>query len=68
MNAARSIGRHGHRDATLILIAYRHGFRVSELIALRWDQIDLAKGLLSVVRLKSGTPPPIPSGDRRFAL
>ena len=54
MNAARSIGRHGHRDATLILIAYRHGLRVSELIALRWDQIDLAKGLLSVVRLKSG--------------
>ncbi len=56
MNAARSIGRHGHRDATLILIAYRHGLRVSELIALRWDQIDLAKGLLSVVRLKSGNP------------
>ena len=25
MVAAKSLGRHGHRDATLILIAYRHG-------------------------------------------
>jgi hypothetical protein len=26
---------HGHRDATMILMAYRHGFRVSELVDLR---------------------------------
>src|SRR6476659_6784643 len=32
--------RWGHRDATMILVAYRHGFRVSELVDLRWDQID----------------------------
>ena len=54
MAAAKSIGRHGHRDATLILIAYRHALRVSELVALRWDQIDLGQGLLNVVRLKNG--------------
>ena len=53
---ARKTGRHGHRDATLILIAYRHGLRVSELIALRWDQIDLSAGLLHVARSKNGTP------------
>jgi type 1 fimbriae regulatory protein FimE len=56
MEAARKTGRHGHRDATLILIAYRHGLRVSELIALRWDQIDLSQGLLHVARSKNGTP------------
>jgi len=56
INAAKNIGRHGHRDAALILLAYRHGFRVSELIALRWDQIDLKQGLLHVNRLKNGTP------------
>ena len=29
--------RWGHRDATAILIAYRHGLRASELVALGWD-------------------------------
>ena len=57
MEAARKTGRHGHRDATLILITYRHGLRVSELIALRWDdQVDLSQGLLHVIRAKNGTP------------
>ncbi len=56
MDAARKTGRHGHRDATLILIAYRHGLRVSELVSLRWDQIDLSQGLLHVARVKNGTP------------
>ena len=54
MTAARSIGRHGHRDATLILTAFRHGLRVSELIALRWDMVDLKQGLMHVNRLKNG--------------
>lgn len=56
MQAARQEGRHGHRDATLILLMYRHGLRVSEAIALRWDQVDLKQGLLYVSRLKRGTP------------
>lgn len=49
-------GRYGPRDATLVLLAYRHGLRVSELISLRWEQIDLKAGLLHVHRLKNGTP------------
>src|SRR3954447_21619780 len=45
MTAARSRpGRYGHRDATMILLAFRHGLRVSELCALRWDMLDLAQG------------------------
>ncbi len=56
MDAARRSGRHGHRDATLILLAYRHGLRVSELVALRWDQVDFGQGLLHVTRAKNGTP------------
>lgn len=56
MAVARKHGRYGHRDATMILMAYRHGLRVSELCALRWDQIDFAQGFLHVNRLKHGTP------------
>ena len=56
MKAARNTGRHGHRDSTMTLIGYRHALRVSELVSLRWDQIDLGKGLLHINRLKNGTP------------
>jgi len=55
MEGARQVGRHGHRDMTLILLAYRHGLRVAELVALRWEQVDLKQGLLHVNRLKHGT-------------
>ena len=54
--AAAKRGRHGNRDATMILLAYRHGLRVSELIALRWEQIDLRQGVLHVRRRKNGSP------------
>ena len=48
--------RHGHRDATMILLAFRHGLRASELCSMRWEQIDLAHGRLHVVRAKNGMP------------
>ncbi len=56
MQTAQRRGRYGHRDATMILLAYRHGFRVAELCALRWDQVDLKQGLVHVQRLKQGLP------------
>jgi type 1 fimbriae regulatory protein FimB/type 1 fimbriae regulatory protein FimE len=56
MAAARHLGRHGHRDATMILVAYRHGLRVSELVGLRREQVDLRQGLLHVRRRKNGLP------------
>jgi integrase len=48
--------RHGHRDRTMLLLAYRHGLRAAELVALRWDQIDLARAKLHVNRAKNGSP------------
>ena len=48
--------RWGHRDATAILIAYRHGLRASELVALRWSDIELQTGRVHVRRAKGGTP------------
>src|SRR3954465_6995979 len=50
------LGRYAHRDSTMILVAYRHGLRVSELVGLRWDMIDLSQGLMHVSRLKQGRP------------
>src|SRR5438477_9851499 len=54
MQAARKRGRWGHRDATMILFAFRHGLRVSELVSMRWDQVDFATAHLHVNRLKRG--------------
>lgn len=54
--AARSEGRHPHRDDTLILLMFRHGLRISEVASLRWEQIDLQNGMILVNRLKNGLP------------
>ncbi|MDP2804985.1 MAG: tyrosine-type recombinase/integrase [Gallionellaceae bacterium] len=54
MDAAGRVGRHGHRDSTLIMLSYRHGLRVTELVSLRWDQVDLKQGLMHINRLKHG--------------
>jgi len=40
----------------MILLAFRHGLRASELCSLRWEQVDLAHARLHVSRLKSGIP------------
>ena len=53
--AARKRSRYGHRDATMILVAYRHGLRASEVCGLRWDQIELNSGRLHVRRAKGGS-------------
>jgi site-specific recombinase XerD len=53
--AAKKRGRrYGQRDATMILVAFRHGLRVSELCALTWDQIDFSQGMMHVRRIKNG--------------
>ena len=61
--------RWGHRDATMILVAFRHGLRVSELVDLRWDQVDFRTATLHVRRVKQGTPSTHPiMGDELRAL
>src|SRR5947208_294500 len=69
MTAARKSSRWGHRDATMILIGYRHGLRAVELCDLQWSQVELAAGRLHVRRAKNGTPSVHPiRGDELRAL
>jgi integrase len=63
---AASDNRWGHRDATAVLIAYRHGLRASELVTLRWDDIDFQTGNLHVRRAKGGTASVHPIGGREL--
>ena len=67
--AAAKGNRRGHRDATMVLVGYRHGLRASELVDLRWDQVDFASATLHVRRVKQGTPSAHPIlGDELRAL
>jgi integrase len=65
MEAARQ-NRQGHRDATAILLAYRHGLRASELVSLRWDDLDLQTGRLHVRRDKGGETAVHPVGGKEM--
>src|SRR4029078_5291261 len=59
--------RWGQRDGTMILVAYRHGLRASELVDLRWDQIDFAPPTWHVRRVNQGSHSthPIPGDELR---
>jgi type 1 fimbriae regulatory protein FimB/type 1 fimbriae regulatory protein FimE len=66
---AAKANRYGHRDATMILLAFRHGLRVAELCDLRWDQVEFKAAVLHVRRVKNGTPSTHPLlGDELGAL
>ena len=66
MKAARKRGRWGYRNATMILVAFRHGLRVGELVSLRWDQVDFATAHLHVNRLKRGRESQHPLSGREL--
>jgi type 1 fimbriae regulatory protein FimB len=68
LDAARR-GRHGVRDSLMMLMTYRHGLRVSELIDLRLKDLDLDTGRLFIRRKKGSlsTHQPI-EGDELRAL
>src|ERR1700734_4453066 len=63
-------GRYGHRDATLILIAFRHGLRAQEICDLEWSQVEFGRSAcLHVRRVKNGKPSVHPlRGDEVRAL
>ena len=64
-----SKNRHGYRDSTMILVCYRHGLRVSELVGLEWSQVDFKAANLHVRRLKGSTDAVHPiRGDELRAL
>jgi type 1 fimbriae regulatory protein FimB/type 1 fimbriae regulatory protein FimE len=45
-------GRNPERDRLLIMMAFRHALRVSELVAIRWEQLDIKAATLHVRRVK----------------
>src|ERR1700722_14201554 len=68
INVAKGI-RHGQRDATMILIGFRHGLRVSELCDLQWSSIAFETGTMHVRRAKGGEAATHPIlGDELRAL
>jgi integrase len=66
---AASHNRNAHRDSTMVLTCYRHGFRAIELVDLQWSQIDFNAGNMAVRRAKRGSPATHPvRGDELRAL
>jgi integrase len=58
--------RWGHGDATAILLAYRHGLRAGELVAVRWDDVDFTTGRFHVRRSKGGETAVHPLGGKEL--
>lgn len=68
VNVALHSPRSGVRDAALILLAYRHGFKVSELINLKWEHIDFKNQSILVSRLRNGQETLQPLQEREINL
>jgi type 1 fimbriae regulatory protein FimB/type 1 fimbriae regulatory protein FimE len=63
---AAKTNRSGHRDALMVLLAYRHGLRAAEVVDLRWEQVDFKSASLHVRRAKNGTPATHPLTGREL--
>ena len=66
MDHARKHSRYGHRDSTMILVAYRHGLRASEVCDLQWHQVELDHGRSTSAGPRTARHPFILSGAMRF--
>ncbi len=61
--------RWGQRDSTMLLMAFRHGLRASELCSLQWSDVEFASGTLHLRRAKGGQTSTHPLlGDEMRAL
>jgi type 1 fimbriae regulatory protein FimB/type 1 fimbriae regulatory protein FimE len=68
MEAAR-VNRWGQRNSTMILMAFRHGLRASELCELQWSDVEFETGSLHLRRAKGGATSTHPLlGDELRAL
>src|SRR5262249_19729576 len=56
MDCARKHGRYGHRDATMILVAYRHGLRASEVCDLQWLRSNCPRAACTFTGSRTGFP------------
>ena len=66
---AAKANRWGQRDSTMILMAFRHGLRASELCALQWSDVEFESATLHLRRVKGGTSNTHPLlGDELRAL
>lgn len=55
LRAARK-NRHGARNQAMMLLAYRHGLRASEVVGLRWSDLDVGLGTIYCRRAKGSNP------------
>jgi integrase len=65
---AAKCNRWGARDSAMILTAFRHGLRVSELCELQWSDIEFETGTLHLRRAKGTTATHPLLGDELRAL
>ena len=68
LRSSKKSPRYGARNYAMILLAYRHGLRVGELVELRSEQIDLQRGTLHVNRKKGGDAATHPISGRELRV
>ncbi len=68
IDAAKSIGRNRARDALLIMMMFRHGLRVNEVVDLKWTNIDWTTAHIHINRLKQGSPSVQPIEGKEMRL
>ena len=61
----RKRSRYPDRDELMVWMAFHHGLRVSELVNLKWQHVNLKATQLAVKRLKNGIDTAHPIADKR---